>query len=128
MPVMRLIDDQNFVAVYGDLLLDDGGLDGVGGGEDLVEFFKGTSIGFDTEEEPEDGFDNIPSNEDEDEAVLNALLSDGYAVKVDERDAVDDCLVGTHTLTTAVGVQAFDGVKGLQWGIGERVGKVEQEV
>ncbi|CAG8643614.1 2892_t:CDS:2 [Acaulospora colombiana] len=105
-----------------------GGTDGIRSLEDGFEFFKGTADSFDAKEVPEDGLDNVPSDEDEDVSVGNVLEGDGAGVQVDEGDQRDEDTVHGHTLGASLGGQALDGVEGLQRGIGEGVDDVEEEV
>jgi hypothetical protein len=112
----------------GDGLALSGGTDGIRSLEDGFEFFKGTADGFDAKEVPEDGLDDVPSDEDEDVSVGNVLESDGGGIQVDEGHQADEDTIHGHTLGASLGGQALDRVEGLQRGIGERVDDVEEEV
>ena len=80
------------------------------------------------EKVPEDGLDAVPAHEDPDVVQFDVLIGNRSAEGVDEAEGAGQEAIEGQALSTPGVVKGFNRDDTLQWGVGEGVDDIEEEV
>lgn len=108
------------------VLLGTGSLVGVWCIEDLVQLFQSTTLGFNEDEEDEEGSECVLSDKPVVVLPSDVDLSDGGNEQVVETGNTDEETVKSHTLSTSFVLKTFDRVQSLHRGDGDGVSDTEE--
>lgn len=95
---------------------------------DPFELLQRTPLGLDGKEIPSNSLDDIPSDEDVDDLVLNVLEADGQSKLAQETHGRYNEGGGSQTLGSHGGLKSFSGDDTLQRCVGKGENNVEEEV